>query len=122
MSASVGAVLFVRDLQKVAAFYVKALGISVTASGGHHLPADCRGFELVVHQIPKHIANDIVIEHPPKRRTTAAVRLDYPVPDLAASRKAAHSLGGGIDDAPPEWADAGANFFYGYDPEGNQFG
>jgi hypothetical protein len=23
---------------------------------------------------------------------------------------------------PPEWAERDANFFFGYDPEGNQFG
>jgi hypothetical protein len=27
-----------------------------------------------------------------------------------------------VDDAPPEWAARDANFFLGYDPEGNVFG
>jgi hypothetical protein len=31
-------------------------------------------------------------------------------------------LGGDIDGHPPSWAERGANFFLGYDPEGNVFG
>ena len=59
---------------------------------------------------------------PPKRRVSGAIRLDYPVANIEKSRTAARSLGGDIDVAPPEWADRTANFFFGYDPEGNQFG
>jgi hypothetical protein len=44
---------------------------------------ECRGFELVVHQIPSR---------------------------------------GEIDVTPPAWADGNADFFFGYDPEGNQLG
>ena len=40
----------------------------------------------------------------------------------ARPRATARSLGGGIDDAPPAWAERNANFFLGYDPEGNVFG
>ena len=42
--------------------------------------------------------------------------------DIAESRRKARSLGGDIDEAAPPWADADAKFFFGYDPEGNQFG
>ena len=52
----------------------------------------------------------------------AATRLDFPVASVKDSRKLARSLGGDIDDAPPPWADRNADFFFGYDPEGNQFG
>jgi predicted enzyme related to lactoylglutathione lyase len=82
----------------------------------------CFGFELIVHQIPKHIADGITIKQPPDRRIGGAIRLDYPVQNIGESREAARSFGGDIDDAPPEWADRNANFFFGYDPEGNQFG
>ena len=121
-TSNVSAVLFVKDLPRVAAFYSKALGMKVTASDEHHSAFDCAGFRLVVHQIPKHIAEAIVVDQPPRRRVTAALRLDYPVRNIADSRQAARALGGDIDETPPPWADSGANFFFGYDPEGNQFG
>jgi predicted enzyme related to lactoylglutathione lyase len=121
-AAKVSAVLFAKDLRSVTAFYSAALEMTVLASDEHHSRLGCRGFELVVHQIPRHIADTIMIEQPPKRRVWGAIRLDYPVHDIAASRQAAHGLGGSIDATPPEWADRDANFFFGYDPEGNQFG
>jgi hypothetical protein len=85
-SSSVSAVLFAKDLRTVASFYATALGMKVIASDEHHSRLECHGFELVVHQIPRHIAESITIERPPK------------------------------------WADPNANFFFGNDPEGNQFG
>ena len=121
-SSSVSAVLFVKDLPTVASFYATALGMKVVASDEHHSRLECHGFELVVHQIPPHIAVDITIERPPKRRVSGAIRLDYPVASINKSRTAARELGGDIDVAPPAWADRNANFFFGYDPEGNQFG
>lgn len=121
-SANVSAVLFAKDLRAIAAFYSTALGMTVVASDEYHCRLACHGFELVVHQIPKHIADGIVIDRPPKRRVSGAIRLDYPVRNIEESRRRAQSLGGGIDDAPPQWADRTANFYFGYDPEGNQFG
>ena len=118
----ISAVLFVKDLQRVAAFYAGALGMTCRFSDEYHSVMNCAGFDLIVHQIPRHIADGITIENPPQRRVWGATRLDYPVPNIAASRRMAQSLGGGIDDAPPEWAEPNTNFFLGHDPEGNQFG
>jgi len=120
--ASVSAVLFAKDLRTVASFYATALGMKVIASDEHHSRLECHGFELVVHQIPTHIAGGITIERPPKRRVSGAIRLDFPVASIEKSRTAARELGGDIDVDPPAWADRDANFFFGYDPEGNQFG
>jgi predicted enzyme related to lactoylglutathione lyase len=121
-TSNVSAVLFAKNLKSVAAFYQEALGMKVTSSDEYHSVLDCRGFKLVVHQIPKEIANNITIDRPPKRRISGAIRLDYPVKNIEDSRKAARSFGGDIDDAPPPWANGNANFYFGYDPEGNQFG
>ena len=50
MSASkVSAVLFVKDLPTVAAFYSTALAMRVVVSDDYHTRLDCFGFELVVH-------------------------------------------------------------------------
>jgi predicted enzyme related to lactoylglutathione lyase len=114
--------LFAKDLQRVALFYAQALGMTVKTSDADHSVLSCDGFELVIHRIPQQIAAGIVIDEPPKRRVTATIRLDYPVRNVADSRRTARSLGGDIDERPPRWAAATANFFFGYDCEGNQFG
>jgi hypothetical protein len=119
---TVSAVLFAKELPRVAEFYATALGLRVVARDEHHWRLDCRGFELIVHQIPSHIAAGIVIERPPNRRVSGTTRLDYPVTSIAQCRKKARPLGGDIDEKPPEWASRDANFYFGYDPEGNQFG
>jgi len=121
-TASVRAVLFAKDLEAVAAFYVGAVALTRLSGDKDHAILECDGFELVVHQIPKQIADTIVIAEPPIRRVWGAIRLDFPVASIADSRKLARSLGGEIDDAPPPWADRNANLFFGHDPEGNQFG
>ena len=121
-AASVRAVLFVKDLEKVAAFYVGALALTRLSGDMDHAVLECDGFELIVHQLPKQIADTIVIAQPPVRRVWGAIRLDFPVASIADSRKLARSLGGEIDDAPPAWADRDVNLFFGHDPEGNQFG
>lgn len=118
----VRAVLFAKHLDKVAAFYVGALGFERVSGDRDHTILRCDDFDLVVHQIPKAIADTIAIADPPKRRTSGAIRLDFPVGSVDDARKRARSLGGDVDDAPPPWAARDTRFFLGYDPEGNQFG
>ena len=121
-TANVRAVLFVKDLERSVAFYIGALEMTRVSGDEDHAVLDCGGFELVAHRIPKQIADTIVITQPPVRRVWGAIRLDVPVSSVADCRRLARSLGGDVDDAPPPWADRGANFFFAYDPEGNQFG
>jgi predicted enzyme related to lactoylglutathione lyase len=120
-TAKVSAVLFAQDLKHVAAFYAQALGMSCTQSDEHHVSLDCRGFNLIVHQIPRHMAGGIAIQQPPRRREDGAIRLNFPVQSVAMTRRLARSLGGEVDDVPPAWAAPGANVFLGHDPEGNVF-
>ena len=119
---AVRAVLFVKELERVTAFYVGALGMASLSGDQDHAVLECDGFELVVHRIPKPIAETIVLTQPPVRRVWGAIRLDFPVPSISDARRLARSLAGDIDDAPPAWADPKENFFFGHDPEGNQFG
>jgi catechol 2,3-dioxygenase-like lactoylglutathione lyase family enzyme len=121
-AARARAVLFVKDLQKVTVFYVGALALTRLSGDNDHAVLERDGFELVVHQIPKQIADTIVIAQPPVRRIWGAIRLDFPVASIADSRKLARALGGDIDDSPPPWAGANTNLYFGHDPEGNQFG
>ena len=98
-TSNVRAVLFVKDLGKAAVFYVGALGMARVSGDDDHVILDSGGFELVLHRVPKQIADAIVITEPPIRRMWAATRLDFPVPSITQARALAR-----------------------YDPEGNQFG
>ena len=120
-SAGVSAVLFVADLKRVSAFYTQTLGMTCVASDECHFSLDCRGFNLIVHQLPKHIADGTVPAQPPERRVEAAIRLNFPVRDIEEARRVARRLGGQINDVPPEWADPQQKVFLGHDPEGNVF-
>ena len=120
--AKIRAVLFARDFRRVAVFYSRVLGMTHESGDDGHALLKHDDFELVVHQIPRHLAEGITISDPPVRRESGAVRLDHPVGDVANSRALAKSLGGAIDEFPPPWADADTNFYLGFDPEGNVFG
>jgi predicted enzyme related to lactoylglutathione lyase len=121
-SSAVNAVLFAKDLEIVAAFYIYALGLACVSSDRDHQALCGHGFSLVIRQVPAPIAAEITIKKPPERRVWGAIRLSFPVSSIEDSRRAARSLGGEIDDVPPAWAGGAANFFLGYDPEGNVFG
>ena len=121
-ATKVRAVVFAKDLGKVAGFYAGSLDMECLKRDEYHAVLGCRGFELIVHQIPDRIAADIEIDAPPVRREGGAVRLDYPVDNIDRSRASAKSFGGHIDESPPEWADRDTNFYPGFDPEGNVFG
>lgn len=117
----VSAVLFVKDLKRVSAFYCQALGMTCTASDEYHSRLNCCGFDLIVHQIPEHLSHGSKLTHPPERRVRGAIRLNFPVRSVEEARRLARVLGGEVDDAPPPWAEPTANAFLGYDPEGNVF-
>lgn len=118
---SVSAVLFVKNLDRVASFYRAALGLDCVQQSAEHWCFDCRGFEFTVHRIPTALAQGIVTSQPPQRREGASLRLTFPVVDTVAVRAAAHLLGGQIDNSPPQWAARDADVFLGCDPEGNVF-
>ena len=121
-TASIRAVLFAKDLDNVATFYSEALGLRCGRRDEYHAVLQRDGFELIVQQIPRPVSAGIEIAEPPVRREGGAIRLDFPVDSVERSRSLARSLGGGIDETPPPWAERDSNFYLGYDPEGNVFG
>jgi hypothetical protein len=122
MTSCVSALLFAKRLGVVAEFYQVVFGAHVSRSDANHAVLDFDGFNLMIHQLPAHLAVAVAVKSPPERREQSAIRLDYPVDDLAHSRSEAARLGGVIDDTPPPWAANDTTFFLGHDPEGNVFG
>jgi predicted enzyme related to lactoylglutathione lyase len=119
--SNVNAVLFAKDLAKLAMFYRETLGLEMTKNEDDHVVLSYPGFDLIVHQIPPRFAESIVIADPPQRRERGAIKLGFPVASIERARKTATSLGGVIDPPSAEWTYDGATTCPGNDPEGNVF-
>ena len=87
----------------------------------HYIELESSSFQLVVLQIPKRIADTIVITSPPVRREDGAIKLVLFVQSIAHGRASAVSFGGALNDSEREWQFQEATVCDGYDPEGNVF-
>ncbi|HKE96034.1 MAG TPA: VOC family protein [Povalibacter sp.] len=121
-TCEMSAVLFARNHARVATFYREALGLTCTVSDTDYSALNCSGFDLIVHQIPRHLLAECSTEESAQRRTGGSIRLNFPVDSVTAARTRAAALGGQVDDQPPPWAAGDTSFFLGSDPEGNVFG
>lgn len=70
-----GAVVFAKDLPRVAKFYEEILSMNVAHSERDHVVLESPACQLVVHAIPKKIAASIKISSPPERRAAERDRL-----------------------------------------------
>ncbi len=114
-----GAVLFGKDLKKLARFYAGVAGLTVTHAAAKVIVLESAGQQLVLHGIPPRIAKSITITAPPQLRENTAVKLFYPVTSLATARKQAAALGGRINPRSDEFVARGFRACDGHDPEGN---
>jgi predicted enzyme related to lactoylglutathione lyase len=114
-----GAVLFAKDLPRVAAFYRKVVGMTQTVTETRLIVLESATCQLVIHGIPKNVADRLTITTPPERRVDLPVKLVFPVARLADARAAAAALGGQIDAPSAQFAARGFVACDGFDPEGN---
>ena len=114
-----GAVLYVKDIDRVAAFYSAVLGLEEEARDEDHVVLESPGFQLVVLQIPSDIASTIEITVPPKRRAMAAVKPVFFVSSMADVRTSVEAFGGVMNSSDKEWSFQGFKVCDGLDPEGN---
>jgi len=114
-----GAVLYAKDMARLAGFYAGVAGLPVTETTADLTRLGHGPGALLIHRIPAHIAATFEIASPPERREDAAIKLSFRVADLAAARAEAARCGGGLDDATHEWEWAGDRICNAYDPEGN---
>jgi hypothetical protein len=114
-----GAVIYAKDVALVSAFYMQTLRLNVVHTEPDHVVLESAALQLVVLEIPAHIAGQIVVTVPPERRSDTAVKLSFAVPSIAAVRAAAARLGGGLNPAEREWLYRGFRHCDGHDPEGN---
>lgn len=114
-----GAVVFAKDLTRVATFYEKLLSMAVVHSELDHIVLESPGCQLVVHAIPKKIAASIEIRTPPTRRTETPIKLYFFVASIQEARAKAMALGGELNARKDEWEARGFRACDGHDPEGN---
>jgi predicted enzyme related to lactoylglutathione lyase len=117
--AKFGAVIFAKDLFRVARFYEEILVMTIVHSAKDHIVLNGADYQLVIHGIPKKIADSIEISTPPERRTETPIKLFFFVPSLAIAREQAVELGGALNPAEGEWEARGFRACDGHDPEGN---
>lgn len=119
--AGLSAVLYARDLDRVAAFYAAVLGVDPPARDGRHVVLRAGDVQLVVLAVPEPLAREIVVADPPVRRTETPIKLMIPVDSIARVRDVAGRLGGVVDPPRHEWTFQGDRVCDGHDPEGNVF-
>lgn len=114
-----GAVIFAKDIRRLADFYEQLCGLAAVHAESDHIVLESGTVQIVVHAIPKRIAQTITITQPPVVREETPLKLFFTVPDLAQARLRAVALGGHIAPAAREWEARGFRACDGHDPEGN---
>ena len=114
-----GAVLFAKNLDRVATFYSVVLGLTEANRADDHILLESPGFQLVVHRITVGGAAAGDITAPPARRATAAFKPVFFVPSISRLRGVAETHGGILEPADQEWSFNGVTVCDGLDPEGN---
>lgn len=114
-----GAVIFVKDVARVARFYQQLVPMAVTHEEEGLCVLSSASVELVIHAIPQQYAEGIEIAVPPVAREDSYLKLFFPCRDLAAARVAAAQLGGYLQPPDKEWEARGFRACDGVDPEGN---
>lgn len=114
-----GCVIFAKDIQTMSVFYQSVLNMKpVEEEKSHHVLSN-GVIELVIHGIPKKIADIISIKTPPDIREATAIKPAFVVESLEHVRRACEETNGGIKPVENTWTIRGAQVIDGWDPEGN---
>ncbi len=116
-----GAVIFAMNLELVAKFYEELVPMAVAHVERNHIVLESERIQLVIHAIPKRVADSIDIAELPVVREQTPIKLFFPVSSLAEARVKAALLGGRLGPSQNEWEARGFRACDGHDPEGNVF-
>jgi catechol 2,3-dioxygenase-like lactoylglutathione lyase family enzyme len=118
-AARSGAVLFAKDIDRIATFYSAVLGLDEASRAGDHILLESPGFQLVVHRAVSLGSGAHGDGETPSRRASAAFKPVFFVPSISRLRSVAEAHGGVVEPADKEWSFNGATVCDGLDPEGN---
>jgi len=117
--ARAGLFVYAKDLQRLAGFYEAVAGMTRLHAGDELVVLESPDIQLLVHQIPAQIAQDIVITAPPQRREDSALKFFFTVADLVQTAALINRLGGMV--FAPQYQGPGFVVQNTCDPEGNVF-
>jgi catechol 2,3-dioxygenase-like lactoylglutathione lyase family enzyme len=109
-----GAMIFVKDLERMTAFYTEVLGLTAVSETRRPNWVEFRanGSRFSLHAIPAEIATGIAIDSPPVPREQGVTKLTFAVDNVAATLARIEAMGLPLLRRP--WGDVDAT-----DPEGN---
>lgn len=120
-SAHAGAVLYAKDMRRLAAFYSAVAGLVEVQRERDFTLLENRAAQLTIVAVPERIAAKIEIASPPRRRQETPVKLFFVVASVDAIREVVAELGGALDPREREWKFRSWRVCDGHDPEGNVF-
>ncbi len=114
-----GAVIYVKDLQRMSTFYATCFGMSTVELDDGFCVLSAGEWDLSLVVVPAAVAATIVITDPPRRRESAPVKLAFDVAGIEGVRSTVIATGGRVDPSGAAWDFAGVRHLDGLDPEGN---
>ncbi|MEO9824435.1 MAG: hypothetical protein ABJF50_08475 [Paracoccaceae bacterium] len=115
----VGAVLYAKDLSTLVAFYVALGGEVVDGEEGAFSTLRTDKTDLIVLQAPKHVADAIQIETPPKLRSATPIKPIFKVACIDSVLEMLPQIGGMVLPGAAQWAFKEHTVQDIVDPEGN---
>jgi catechol 2,3-dioxygenase-like lactoylglutathione lyase family enzyme len=113
------AVLYVKTLDSMLAFYTVGLGLQARAVEERHATLSSEHWTLSLVVAGEEFSAAITIESPPRRRENVPVKLAFEVDSISRARSLLAELGGCADPAATEWDFDGFRRCDALDPEGN---
>lgn len=118
-AVTAAAVLYVKDLGRVTAFYERCFGLTQVAAGDGFRVLASEDWELSLVAVPEAVAAAIVVDDPPRRREEGPVKLSFEVASLEDLVRLFAEAGGVLDPLGSAWEFRGRRHLDGHDPEGN---
>jgi len=112
-------VIFAKDVERLSRFYEEALSATVTESETSHVVLSTDTFDVVIHAIPKAVANTITIETPAVPRSSSAIKPAFVVDSLERLSGVCDEHDAFLKPVTSAWSIRGARVLDGHDPEGN---
>lgn len=114
-----GLVIFAKNLQRVADFYVKTLALQVVEQDESYIVLHAEGIEIVVLQIRPEISAGITISDPPEVREGTPFKPAFIVDSFSDIREIIVEAGGTLQPMQAAWQFQNTLVLDGTDPEGN---
>ena len=112
-------VVYAQDIQKVAAFYLRTLSLSILEEGSGFVVVGNTSLEIAVVRMASEVAERTMISVPPQVREGTPIKCSFWVESLRHAKAEAEATGGAIKPVASAWRWRGQLHLDGHDPEGN---